>query len=391
MKIAHIATSISMAQVVLGLMRLQKEQGHEVVALCPDDEWARPLKAEGIRVVDIPFRRHSLLSTLLAGIHVWAVCRRERFDVAHTHNSLPGVAGRIAAGLARVPAVVHTCHAWPLHQPRGLVFTWTYRALETIAARYAHAVLFQNPDDMASCITLKIVPPERATLIGNGIDVARFLARVSEGARPGIRRELGIHERAFVVVSVARLELPKGHEFLLRGLERLVERADREIVALFVGVGECEARLKAEAGKRGLQGVIRFTGYRDDIPDLLAAADVSALTSLFEGVPRALMESMASGLPVVATDVPGTRSLIRPGRTGLLVRHGDVEALAEALRHIMQDPVLAERLGETGKALVTTRFDERLVAERVRQVYETVLSGELKQLPHWDSWPGEGA
>lgn len=384
MKIAHIATSISMAQIVSSLMKLQKEQGHEVVALCPDDEWARPLKADGIRVIDTPFRRHNLLSTLLAGIRVWAVCRQERFDVAHTHNSLPGVVGRIAAGLAGVPAVVHTCHAWPLHQPRGLVFSWTYRLLETIAARYAHAVLFQNPDDMGSCVKLKIVPPERATLTGNGIDVTGLLARVDKDARPRIRRELGIHEGAFVLVCVARLELPKGHEFLLRGLERFVERTDREIVALFVGVGEAEEQLKAKAKELGMQDVVRFTGYRHDIPDILAAADVSALTSLFEGVPRALMESMASRLPVIATDVPGTRMLIRSGKTGLLVKYGDVEALARALLQIMQDPMLAKRMGEAGKDLATTRFDERLVAERVRQVYETVLSGRMRHLPHWD-------
>ncbi len=384
MRIAHVATSISMTQIVLGLMKLQKEEGHDVVALCPDDEWALPLKAEGIRVVDIPFRRHSVWFTLVAGIRVRAVCRRERFDVAHTHNSLPGVAGRIAAGRARVPAVVHTCHAWPLHQPRGRLFTWTYRLLETIAGRHCHAVLFQNPDDMRSCLSLGIVPRDKATLTGNGIDAGAFLARVSPRARDRVRRELGIDDDAFVVVTVARLEPPKGHDFLLRGLGRLLERTERRVVALFVGVGESEERLRTLARERGLGDVVRFTGYRDDIPDLMAAADASALTSRFEGVPRAVMEAMVSGLPVIATDVPGTRLLVREGETGLLVGFGDVEALAGALLRVAGDPALARRLGEAGRALVTTRFDERVVAERVRQVYDTVLAGEGRPLPRWE-------
>lgn len=383
MRIAHVGTSISLNQVVLNQMAYQRGKDHDVIALCPDDEWAKAIKAKGIRVIAVPFARHSLLATLAAAVRTWTICRHEHFDVVHTHNSLPGVAGRIAARLAGVPAVVHTCHAWPLHQPRSPVFFWAYRVLETLAARAAHAILFQNPDDMHSCIRLKVVPPYKATWIGNGINVAQFLAHVSADGPRRIRKEFGIGDTAFVIVKVARLELPKGHAFLLRGLQRLVAHTNRQVVALFIGIGEDEERIKAEVEQLGLQRVVRFTGYRHDVPDILAAADVSVLTSLFEGVPRALMESMALGLPVVATDVPGTRTLVQSGKTGLLVEYGDVEGLVSALMQVMENPELARRWGQAGRHLVQTKFDERLVADRVLQVYDHVLNGGKGQLPHW--------
>ena len=384
MRIAQVGTSMSLNQVVLNKMAHQREKGHDVTALCPDDEWARAIKAKGIRVIAVPFVRHSLLATPMAAVRMWAVCRHERFDVVHTHNSLPGMAGRIVARLAGVPAVVHTCRAWPLNEPRSPVFSWAYGALEILASRAAHAILFQNSDDMRSWSELKVVSPRKATLIGNGIDVAGFLARVSADARLRVRKEFGISNEAFVLVKVARLERLKGHDFLLQGLRRFVTRANREVVALFVGIGKDEEHIRAAVERMGLQRVVHFTGYRHDIPDILAAADVSVLTSLYEGVPRALMESMALGLPVVATDAPGTRMLVQSGRTGLLVEYGDVEGLASALMQVLENPELARGLGQAGKHRVETTFDERLVVDRILQVYDYVLAGGRGQLPQWN-------
>ena len=373
-----------MRQIVLNQMVYQQQRGHEVTALCPDDEWTKEIKTRGIRVIHVPFERHSLPATLSAAVRTWSICRQKQFDLVHTHNSLPGIAGRLAARAAGVPAVIHTCHAWPLHQPRSPLFFYAYRILETLAARAAHAVLFQNTDDMRSCVDLKVVPGNKATLIGNGIDLAQLLSKVGKNSRLRIRNESGISDTAFVWVKVARLELPKGHLFLLEALKHLVPRLNREVVVLFVGIGEDEDRIKSEVERLGLQQTVRFTGYRHDIPDILAAADASVLTSFFEGVPRALMESMALGLPVVATDVPGTRMLVQPGKTGLLVEYDHVEGLVYALIQVMENPALAKRLGQAGQRLVQSAFDERLVVERILQVYDHVLNGGKGPLPQWD-------
>jgi glycosyltransferase involved in cell wall biosynthesis len=386
MRIAHIATTISLNQIVLNQMVYQKNKGHDVVALGPDDEWAEGIRDRGIRVIDVPFIRHNLLATGWAGVRTRAVCRRERFDVVHTHNALPGVMGRIAARLAGVPCVLHTWHSWPARLPRPLHIAIGFRLLEPVAVAAAHAVLFLNPDDMTTWGALAGVDRRKARLIGNGINVAEFQKRFSPDARARVRGELGLSDHAFVIVKVARMEHPrKGHEFFLEAVQRLLQGTDRDIVVLLAGQGDGEPAIRAATARLGLESKVRFLGYRKDVSDVLAASDLSVLASPFEGVPRALMESMALSVPVVGTDVPGTRMLVKSGESGLLAPFGDVGALAQAMRRLMEDPTLAKKLAENGRARVETRFNEPDVAERVLRVYEHILTRRREPLPHFEA------
>lgn len=384
MHIGHVGTSISLNQVVLGRMRRQRELGHRVTALCPDDEWAAAIRDAGIRVLDVPWVRHDVGASLRAAAKTRAVCRRERFDVVHTHNALPGLFGRPAARLAGQRIVVHTVRAWPLNESRSALQRLGMHVMEPIASRSCDAILFQNPDDLATWSALPGVPRERACLVGNGLDVAAFEARLDRSARVRVREALGVPEGACLAVVIARFEPAKGHGHLLDGLAALRGAAGREIVALLVGKGDDEPSVRARVAELGLEGTVRFAGYRSDVPDLLVAADVSVLTSLYEGIPRGLMESMVAGLPVVATDVPGTRTLVVDGGTGLLVRPGDVEGLARALHRIRSEPELAARLGRAGRERVERRFDERLVTDRVLAVYEHLRAGAPGPLPSWN-------
>jgi len=385
MRIAHVAKSISMNQIVLNQMSFQLAKGHEVFALCPDDEWTEALKAKGIRVIDVPYHAHSLVSACVGAVKTWLACLRHRFDVVHTHNALPGVTGRIAGRLAGVPVVLHTWHSWPSRLPRPWHIRLGFALLEPLATAAADAVLFLNPDDLASWSAIKGVAARKARLIGNGINVEEFVRRAGTDARTRIRRELGVGEDTYLLVKVARMEHPrKGHVFLLEGLKRYRERGGRDVAALFVGAGDDEAIVRSEAARLGLADVVLFPGYRKDIPDILSAADLSVLTSPFEGVPRALMESMALGVPVLGTDVPGTRMLVKSGESGLLVSHGDVEGLAAALLRLSEDPPLAKRLGEEGRRRVREKFNEPEVAARILSVYEHALNQEGRPLPHFD-------
>jgi glycosyltransferase involved in cell wall biosynthesis len=385
MRIAHVAKSISMNQIVLNQMAHQRARGHEVFALCPDDEWTEPLKAKGIQVIDVPYHGHSLAAACVAAVKTWIACVLRRFDVVHTHNALPGVTGRIAGRLAGVPVVLHTWHSWPARLPRPWYITLGFRLLEPLATAAADAVLFLNPDDLAVWSAMRGVAAGKARLIGNGINVEEFVQRVKPDARARIRREFGVGEETYLVVKVARIEHPrKGHVFFLEGLKRFRDRSPREAAALFVGAGDDEGVVRSAARRLGLEDVVRFPGYRGDIPDILAAADLSVLTSPFEGVPRALMESMALGVPVLGTDVPGTRMLVRSGESGLLVGLGDVAGLADALLQLSGDPALARRLGEAGRIRVREKFNEPEVAARILQIYEHALNERGQPIPYFD-------
>jgi glycosyltransferase involved in cell wall biosynthesis len=366
-------------------MVYQQKQGHRVVALCPDDEWTKPIKYKDIPVIHVPFLWHNAKASLTTALwQTYRVCRREKFDVVHTHTLLPGLAGRIAARLAGVPCVVHTFHSWQPHLYKSLAFKWGFNATEITASHFAHGILFQNPDDLTSWSRIPAIPVQKATLVGNGIDFAAITKRVSPGARERIRCEFGISEDTFVIVNVARFEPQKGHSFLLQTLKHLMSQVDRKVAVLLVGIGIDQGKIEAEVKCLGLQDVVHFTGYRQDVPDILCASDVSIMTSHYEGIPRALMESMALGIPVVATDVPGTRTLIRSGQTGLLVEYGDIPGLSAALRQVLADPTLASQFGERGRHLVQTEFNEYTVADRVEEVYNHILKDKISPLPKWE-------
>jgi glycosyltransferase involved in cell wall biosynthesis len=385
MHIAHISTSVTLNQTVFNQMVYQQKQGHRVVALCPDDEWTKPIKYKDIPVIHVPFLWHNAKASLTSALlRTFLVCRQEKFDVVHTHTLLPGIAGRIAARLAGVPCVIHTFHSWQPHLYKSHAFRWAFYATEIASAHFAHAILFQNPDDLRSWCRIPAIPMQKGTLVGNGIDFSAITRKVGSGARERIRQEFGMSDDAFVIVYVARFEPQKGHFFLLNTLKHFIPQAHRKVFALLVGIGIDQEKIEAEVIRLGLQDVVRFTGYRQDVPDILTASDVSIMTSHYEGIPRALMESMALGIPVVATDVPGTRTLIRSGQTGLLVGYGDVPGLSDALNKILTDPALARRLGESGRYLVQTKFNEYTVADRVEAVYNHILKDKFYPLPKWE-------
>lgn len=384
MRIAHVAVTMSLYHLLLEHMLHQQSRGHEVFALGPgDEEWAEGVRARGIPLIDTSYRRHHLGATGVATAQTWAACLRYRFDVVHTHNTLSGLSGRIAARLAGVPCVVTTFHSWPLRIPRSAPLRVGFRALEPIAARLSHAVLFQNPDDMADWCALPGVEPAKARLVGNGIRGEAVIHRARPDARKRVREALGESQETLVITKIARLEHPaKGHLFFLDGLHAFVRRFAGPVRAWLVGKGADEPLIFRAVEERGLGGVVRFLGQRADVPDILRASDLCALTSPFEGVPRSVMEAMALGKAVIGTDVPGTRMLVRHEETGLRVAYGDVAALSRAMERLALDAALREHLGAAARARVLAHFREDTVADRALEVYSSVLRGQA--LPRFD-------
>lgn len=151
-----------------------------------------------------------------------------------------------------------------------------------------------------------------------------------------------------------------------------------------MGIGKDHPQIEEESNRLGLNEVVQFTGYRLDVPNILCASDISVLTSRYEGIPRALMESMVLGIPVIATDVPGSRTLIRSGENGILVTHNDAPQLAVAIRYLIENPGTAGQLAARGRQTVLKKYDEYQVAARVEEIYRQILDTGLARLPDWN-------
>ena len=316
------------------------------------------LPAERVSVMDIP---RGMSATGIAGLlrRLVALLRARRYTIVHTHNSITGAVGRLAARIARVPLVIHTTHGFHFHENMGALRRMPYVAAERWLARCCDLLLCQNRQEMGEIRRLGLQPRHGVCHVGNGIDLSRFAPRpaLPENARP-------------VLFCVGRLEPVKNHAMLFRALERL-RRYDPQL--WLVGEGPYRARYEAELRERGLSGNVEFLGYRYDIPALTAAADVAVLTSIKEGIPRALMEAMAVGVPVVATDVKGSREVVADGETGFLVPLEDADGFAERVSRLLDSPALRRDMGARGIVRVREHFDEEQVVKRLVRVYRNAL------------------
>lgn len=303
---------------------------------------------------------------------MWRFCRylrREQIDVVHGFKDAPGIYACICGWLAGVPVriVGHRTQSLPVGMLRR-VFRWIKR-FATAWIGNTQAVVDVLRQDLG-------VPAERLFVVHNGLEADRFQP---DRSREAARERLGIAPDAGVVTMVAVLRAGKNHKMFVRMAARV---RDRKPNTVFLIVGDsdpsepaCLSEVQAEVRRAGLEGSIRFLGMRTDIPDILCATDVSVLTTSFEGMSNALLESMAAGVSVVSTDYVGARELVVDGEQGFLVPLNDDQAMADRVIRLLEDPSLRSRMGRAGADRVEREFSTRAMGERLEAIYMRLVSG----------------
>lgn len=364
MKICFITNiDFAMWHFLLPLMRGARARGHDVVGLCADGPLLEMPRAEGFRIEHMPMTRgFNMLAHLKAYRAVRDFLQREHCDLVHAHMPISGLIARAAARAAGVPRIAYTSHGFIFNQPGP----WWIRALalqlERAAGQITDVYLTVNAEDAFDARRLGI--HQNATAVLNGRDPLKF--RPNPETRRALRAELGATERDCVVITVSRLVRHKGYPELLRAMETTPTNTLLWVVGerLASDRGEDMEGHFASAAAGPLGRRLRRLGYRHDVSDLLAAADIFCLPSHFEGLPMSIIEAMLTGLPVVATDIRGVREQVIPGKTGLLVPAATIAPLAEALSRLANDGVLRARMGEAGRARALERFDETKVVDQ---------------------------
>lgn len=287
--------------------------------------------------------------------------RRDRPDVFHAHLSWPMAAkyALASAVLARVPATVATVQLFPRFElDRSNL--WQLRAVAAGVGRYVAV-----SHDIAAQLHRRMRwPAAKIEVVHNAV----HLDRVVTGDPSALRAELTGGRDRRIVLTAARLDEQKGHPVLLEAAARLPD-----VVFALAGDGPDRAALEAQASSLGLEDRVVFLGHRTDVPQLLAACDVFALPSLFEGSSLALLEAMAGRRAVVSSAIGGTEELIADGEQGLLVPAGDAGALAAALRRLLTDAELRRDLADAARARVERDFSPAAMAGRVTGIYAELL------------------
>lgn len=324
-----------------------------------------PLRSEiegmGITVEVLPGRNHSFLSLPkflkeIAGIRKGLIhlVRKYDIDVVQTHL-LRGLDFLVASLKLSFPNLlvfwtVHNYqfelradqlpgHRWLL-APKKYIHNLLYRR---VSDRINGFIAVSDEVEEAIRQTIR-VDQHRITTIRNGVDVRRYQRNVD---RMAIRASLGLEEEDQVMILVGTLKEQKGHTYLIQAAAPIIAQ-NNNLHILFPGDGPRRASLQQQVQQLGLEKHIHFLGSRKDIPDLLAASDYFVLPSLWEGLPMALIEAMAGGLPVIATCVSGSQQVVVPGETGLLVPPGDVDQLRQAMAEMITHPERAKKMGKAG-------------------------------------------
>ena len=341
-------------------------------------------RERGVEVTEIAgmSRLLSPLRDLSSFLTLLRIFRRERPTIVHTHTAKAGTVGRLAAMAAGVPVIVHTFHG---HVLGGLYFsrikTRFFLEIERRLAKSTDRLVVLTHDQAREMAEdRRVAPPERFAVIPLGLNLQPFADTDRAAARSQLRAELGIGEDRPVVGIVGRMVPVKNHELLFDALALLKGRMDPAPHLIVVGSGEREPALRAYVSDKGLGSVVHWLGWRKDLPRVFPAFDATALTSLDEGTPVSLIESLVSGTPVVSLAVGGVPEILEGGDLGRLVHSASDDEVADALESVMTSPPTAEDAARA-RRLVLERFSIPRLAGDMESLYEDALKRAGVRVP----------
>jgi glycosyltransferase involved in cell wall biosynthesis len=321
-------------------------------------------------------RRDPGLHDLPALLALVRELRRTRPQIIHTHAAKAGTLGRLSALIAlrrHQRVLVHTFHGHSLTGYFNPRTARLYTIIERILARRTDALIAISEEVRDELASLGVAPADRFTIVPLGVDLGPFAVEgpKRDTMRRELRRELGIPDETKVVTLVARLVPIKRVDRFLRMARLITERTAAHFV--IAGDGELGTELRACTDARALGERVSWIGFRRDMPAVCFASDVVALTSDNEGTPMSLIEAQASGVPVVATDVGGVRSVVHDGHTGIVRHPDDDSALAQAVVDILTDDVFAKRLAAAGRTHALSAFSIERLVEDLDRLYSDLL------------------
>lgn len=284
--------------------------------------------------------------------------------IVHTHSSKGGILGRLAGYVAGVPVIVHTYHGFGFHDFQKKWLQKLYIFLEKLAGKITHQLIFVSKDNARRASELGLVK-NSPLIIRSGISFKKFKEMNFGPSR--IKKELNLPETIPLVIQVACFKPQKAPlDFIDMANE--VIRKTSNVHFLMMGDGELRTFIEDKINQLHLSPYITLLGWRRDIPDLLAESDVFVLSSLWEGLPRVLIEARLSGLPIVTTNIEGAEEMVENGKTGFIVPKKDYLALAGKVLYLLQNPFVAKKMGEAARA-VSVEFDIDEMVRRQEQLY----------------------
>jgi len=348
MNIMHVVLSLEyggLEKVAIDLASYLNNGKHKVIICCLDrlGELAKEAEKRGVKVIFIK-RKPGIDFSL--PFRLSKVFKDEEIDIVHTHNHAAMLYGTLGARLAGIRAIFNTIHGREKKIKNKTIWSmaWKMNSMIITISQDAKRELVKNSG----------INPEKIGVIYNGIDISRFKKSDADSN---------------VIGTVSRLSQEKDNFTMLEAFKIISSRLDN-VSLVIAGDGPLKESLKAKVESLKLEEKVIFLGFRNDIPEVLSGFSVFALSSLTEGISISLLEAMASGKPVVATNVGGNPEVVSDGETGLLVPPKEPDKMAEAIIKILSDRDMAKRMGEAGRKGVEEKFSLERMVKEYQEIYE---------------------
>jgi len=364
-QVFHLITRLTNGGAVTTLTQLVTNlDGYEITVghgAAFDQRCVDRLHDAGIETVQFPLMRHYNPITALGAVgSVFRYLKKNNFEIVHTHSTEAGIIGRTAAHLAGVSNIVHTIHGVPFTEDRNSLLNWFVEKCEIVTAFWTDLMISIADIITEEYLSREIGTPEQYQTIYCGIDVDEFhdISPAENLPGSGLR-----------ILMVSRLAKGKGFNVLLDAIESM--NTD-DISVLIAGDGPLRNELESEIDNRGLTEDVFLLGYRDDVPNLMAASDIFVLPSYREGTPLVIYEAMASGLPIVATNIAGIPEQVDHGTNGFLIQPGHSETLSSYLKELINSPMLRNEFRMASCNRINL-FSIKNMVDDVDMVYKKLL------------------
>ncbi len=320
--------------------------------------------------IDIPFERNPLkLGNIKAYRMLREIIEKEQFDLIYCHTPVGAMLARLAGISARKKGtkVIYMAHGFHFYNGAPLLNWMIYYPVEKFLSRFTDGLITINQEDYRRA--QKFHAGKTILIPGVGIDLDKFQKK--EPTRQEIRNKLGIPDGKIILMSVGELTKRKNHMVVVEALAWLKEY---DILYVICGDGPLKARLRAKAEELGVRDRLKLLGFRKDIAELHKAADIFVFPSLQEGLPVALMEAMASGLPIVASKIRGNEDLISNNQGGYLINPKDSEQIAKAIEKMIQNPEKREKMEKRNLEIIT-KYGQETVLQKMDEFFDEIVGG----------------
>jgi len=367
--------------------KLLAQRGHDVTlitgpAIGPEGELFNQTKNQKYDVIVVPklIRAICPLYDTISYFQIKRLLERLKPDIVHTHSAKAGILGRFAVYSLKgkwdqnLPAVVHTIHGLAFHPYQSRWLNKFYIAIEKSAAKRTDSFISVADAMTEQAAAVGIGRPERFITAYSAIEESDFLEPISQERREEFRSKYGILKNAIVMVTIARLFMLKGHEYIIESAKQLSKQFDNAFW-LFVGDGNLAESFKEQVRQLGLAEKIKFTGLLppSQIPLVIQSSDILVHCSLREGLARTLPQAMLCGRPAVSFDVDGAKEVVNEN-TGRLIEPKSVEQLTKVCAELIEDKDLRDKLGRAGRDFVKEKFAPETMVDTIEVVYHKLLT-----------------